>query len=61
MVIVGKQEKFKQAHQLQPGDMIALHYGKTTATVVGKVTGDETTVVILEVDNSEPVRYSETS
>lgn len=60
-MIVGNQEKFKQAHQLKAGDMISLHYGKTTATVVGKVTGNETTVVILEVDNSEPVRYSENS
>lgn len=60
-MIAGIADKFKQAHQLKEGDMIALHYGKTTATVVGKVTGNDTTVIILTIDNSEPVRYTESS
>lgn len=53
-------DKFKQAHQLAVGDVIALHYGKPTATVLAKVTGNKSTVVILEVPNDEPVRLLKT-
>lgn len=52
------QDGFKQAHQLNPGDMIALHYSNPCAKVVQKVTGDAVTVVIIEVPNGEPVRFS---
>lgn len=51
------QDGFKQAHQLNPGDMIALHYSSPCAKVVQKVTGDAVTVVIIEVPNEEPVRF----
>lgn len=59
MVMDKHADRFKQAHQLRPGDVIALHYGKPTAHVASKITGSETTVIILEVPNAEPVRYAE--
>jgi hypothetical protein len=58
MAVNKKADQFKQAHQLVPGDMIALHYSTPCATVVSKITGCNTTVVIIEVPNEEPVRYT---
>ena len=51
--------KFKQAHELVTGNKIALNHGEPCATVVQKITGDTRTVVIIEVPNSDPVRYTE--
>lgn len=59
MAVKYTQDGFKQAHQLKPGDLIALHYSNPCAKVVGKVTGDDLTVVIIEVPNSELLWYSD--
>lgn len=59
-MIAKKADRFKQAHQLQEGDVIALHYGKPTATVVSRVSGERSTVVVLHVPNDEPVRLLKT-
>lgn len=53
-----RTSSFKQVHELQPGDNVALHYGEPCGKVVGKYTGNENTVVILEVQNSTPVRFT---
>jgi hypothetical protein len=57
MVIMSNADSFKQAHELASGDKIALNYGEPFATVVQKITGDNQTVVIIEVPNNKPVRY----
>lgn len=59
MVMMNENGKFKQAHELVTGDKIALNHGEPCATVVQKITGDTRTVVIIEVPNSKPVRYTE--
>ena len=57
MTIENTASKFKQAHQLDNGDRIALHYSTPSATVVQKVSGEKETVLIIVVPNDEPVRY----
>lgn len=57
MGIEKKASMFKQAHQLAAGDRIAFHYGDPSATVIQKVTADQT-VLIVVVNNDEPVRYA---
>jgi uncharacterized cupin superfamily protein len=61
MAINSRPDTFKQAHQLKPGDLIALHYGKPVAHVDMKITSDEYTTVILTVPNDEPVRCTKTN
>ena len=57
MVIMSNADSFKQAHELDSSDRIALNHGEPCATVVQKITGDSRTVVIIEVPNNTPVRY----
>jgi len=57
MAINEKADRFKQAHQLQTGDTIALHYSKPCASVVSKISGEDKTIIVIVVPNNEPVRY----
>lgn len=56
MTINQQSQKYKQAHQLTTGDMVALHYSEPCAKVVLKVSGDRETTLVIVVPNDEPVR-----
>lgn len=59
MTINRKADKFKQAHQLEYGDIIALHYGKPAAEVieVQEIQDANMLRIVIEVPDDEPVRY----
>jgi hypothetical protein len=57
-VAINQQGTFKQAHELVAlSDHIAVNYGEPCGKVVLKVTGNDTTTLVITVPNSTPVRY----